>query len=586
MSENSNQGLEDHDRYDFLHSMQHLATDALLRYSRQDSDEQLRGVIPEEGTRTPSDGLPTATDSVFDEARKPSISPPSTHDDAQRRATETGSYDKQYYGTIPEQSKIPHREISEGQTVQAIDFGNIATPIALPRTLYRRYLVLLAELQRIAPQRMATLESRETWREESTHIKDLHDKLLQDLRKLIENLKNRASKRTTEDIADWEDCLIEIEDYAYATEKASERLAVQQSRIVDLDWDLCALEKDLYEQHDEDDPSLMALAKRLSLDSDANRAELDSKPDGEADKALPEKELAYPYVAENIGVTFGSKESTQSSERSFTAQRAIDIVLDHASSSDSSSAPGVGIDPGKVLEDTTGIGDGFEIIDPAEAEPSENDETTGPAFEALKNAEVSEFSDEDFNGFTRWLHHSTPWTLRSAISDTPRSRELASLRFFRAWIMRSLGSFINGTFGAAHAEAARDQNNVKILHKYIWHWLWSPSIGREPTILPEEVATSDHTTSHMPTTSNKWKSNTAKQQSPQQFADVSITGDVQPFIARGDLILLDTVGSGMPITVIDSRIPASTFSEKRAQDESRHDFPAKQAHLFRRKSLS
>ncbi|KAK5095866.1 hypothetical protein LTR70_003185 [Exophiala xenobiotica] len=528
----------------------------------------------EVGTQISRDGLQsTSAGSVFDGRAENFESPPSSHGDQSLPAN--SNHPLAETKTSPAHIPLPFSpalSFVEGQAVSTHDFGAAeAHSLAVPARP-KEYDTLREGLRRLAELRMGALEVRAMKKEERTNIRNLHRQLTEEVRKLIYSMREKLPSATVDDLTNWEDSFILIEDVAEESEQADVKIAQAEGRVIQVEWDMCGLEEELYEITESGGPGIERPSSirqgsgypRLPAAGAVTDAVAPSSPVSSGDTGSlvsptgPEAEARYyRHAMLPSGPSLGSEEAEESFHlRPLAEEEALMAEED------------ISLAPPLHESAELNICNGWQFVDIDTAAIREEASRTGLL---AGDSNGSEFTQVDLYGLSRWLMYGTPWNIHLMSNQDRLRAVISSFQIFRAWLTNNLEAL-----SAPHVHSAKvDERNYSMLTRYVRNWQWDPSAKADAG--PEDAVGLDYDTL-------RGDAETEDQASPTQWAPSA------PFFEPLGLHTPRTMALA-PNAQQDAPPPnrrifaAHAPSEVSPQDSRRHDLHALQERRARSQSL-
>lgn len=334
-----------------------------------------------------------------------------------------------------------------------------------------------SSLRRLAGLRMKALGYRMSAKEESRHIRNLNVQLIRELYKLYNLAAAMREKKDTllgdmtEDSAEWEEYLVEIEECIEQTEEAGKRFERKQESIDVIEEQLQTEESDLYKSYVPQRLSSALVIEGEELEEDVLNHEVNLPKEIEKFLTLAKT----PPGESTMSPAHLEEHNTRSSDEPRSPQLLFFEDED--------------LESYDVLEEEALDGDFEELFGSTSEEFSQfmgNDVTK--LIEKAREAALvldSGYSQNDLDRFFRWLAYGRPFTERLATSqhEPPLPRSVLSL--FRTWIWHSLQLLSTGLPMPTDVSGGinlKDMNFAKIRAVLARSWLWDPDahprIGR------------------------------------------------------------------------------------------------------------
>lgn len=509
---------------------------------------------------------------MFDGRAEDLESPPSSPDEALQPAKQ--SYALPGIEISPANIPLPPSptvESNEAESFSPYDLDTAQLPSPAQSAQQKSHDALREGLRRLAELRMSALEVRTVKKEERTNIRNLRRQLVYEVRRLIASMKEKLPAVTTEDLTSWEDTFILIEDVAEESEQADIKFDREERHIIDLEYDLCDLEEELYGETEGQDlkpdqyknnvlqkqPSRSFVGAKFGFSSSPTRS---VNPSSYHSPSRVEAEAQlYRHQMLPSGPSVGSASAEEFFGPSLRAQEEA-LPTDQASLSGS-----LPHEP-----EATNLYNGWQFIDVDTA--AIRDEASKTGMFADDSPDPS-FSRDDFYGLSRWLLYGTPWNTNIMSSENKLRVVVSNLQIFRAWLVGNLEALV-----APHDHSAGDERNFSMLTRYVRNWQWDPSA--HPDAGPEDPVLLDHDTLRGDVDTSGQASKIQRAPSVAFFEPLN----VNEALAEASPIV--TQSNAVPATFpLDRRkVSAHAPSEALARGVSRNDFLAHQERRDRSQS--
>lgn len=333
---------------------------------------------------------------------------------------------------------------------------------------------LLASLRRLATLRMRLLGYRVSAKEESRLIRNLHGQLITELYRLynlvpaIRQPKDSPVENTSKESAEWDECLIEIEDCIEQSEEAGRRFEQKQNAIDELEEQLQSQEDGIYQSYGQNrlSPTLEfedEVAHQDTMDSELDLPEeierflsLSKIPPEVANSplVLPDEDGSMPFSS--------TPQSPQQQPFEFEDGDYVNV--------------GDEIADGDFVKLFGPVSDDFSQFTGKDVDVSRLIEKAREAALVLEPG----FSENDVDRFFRWLAYGRPFSDRLAApqDEPPLPRSVLSL--FRTWIWHSLALLSAGlqipTDLPPRNLNLKEINFARIRAIVAQNWLWDPHV--------------------------------------------------------------------------------------------------------------
>lgn len=405
---------------------------------------------------------------------------------------------------------------------------------------------VLASLKRMAQLRMRSLESGSAVKEQAKNMRRTQGMMFKEVRNLMGSMRKALSQMAdadsgsaeVEDLTSWETCLSEIESLVTRAESAGESFDRQQRNAIDVDWDLCELEEDLYVQSTDWVLSDLDGHEQVSRRDgthvqDSNQSHLARSPVA-SERASSMDAVSIDRrgndevpLGDNVGMFYSDYAASESAHSDsdndiIGDQNSIEVFGHHESPPSKQEDKGTDqeLNPGLTRDDaelSTLAGSQFIEINPS-------DTTAGLGLSdceaSIGFSDPSGFTEDDLNGLTRWLAYGTPWNHHSATNHDRLLSALTNFNFFRAWIWQSLGAVCSGQFSAPHVQAAEDERSFTVLADFVKLWFWDPLTGANTTDEPMQRRLHDQDTMRNKESATNEATRTARTAHPPSVSSV------------------------------------------------------------------
>lgn len=475
-----------------------------------------------DAARNPSaDAKPDSPQSLF--AASEHVDDRSDHDNAENTVTrDAGNHTvAEEPATTSGHSQKPSAAQDSGRHLSLLHtLTNFAAKLPLKSRRANQVNFVLATLKRIAQLRMRSLESGSAVKEQAKYMRSTQGTMVKEMRNLISSMRKALSQTAdadpgsaeVEDLTSWETRLAEIEILVARAERAGESFDRQQRNAIDVGWDLCELEEDLYVQS--------ADWVRSDLDGheqESRRDETDLQDNNQSrlahSPAASESKISTDAVSidrrgnddvplgDDVAMFYSDYAATESvhSDSDIVGDRDSVEVLDYHESQplkqEDNSTDGE-LNPSPARDDaelSTLAGSQFVNIIPSDV-TTDLGLTEWEA--AIGYSDTSDFTEDDLNGLTRWLAYGTPWNHQPATNHDRLLSAFTNFNLFRAWIWQSLGAVCSGQFSTPHVQAAEDERNLAVLADFVKLWFWDPLTGANTVEEPIQRRLQEQDTAH------------------------------------------------------------------------------------------
>ncbi|KAK5945603.1 hypothetical protein PMZ80_002808 [Knufia obscura] len=346
-----------------------------------------------------------------------------------------------------------------------------------------RLEALLAELRSVARLRMSALRRRSTAKERSAQMRILHHHLLQQIHRMVQLLGERLPVERDESAADWDDCLIDIKDYVVESGKTGKEFDDEQKRLIDLEWDMCAMENNLYGQFEpqggggiDDSGNASTNDQSVAADIVAEMARLLSPTMGPTRQGRshspPEALSDDPYAGvPSFAILSSDNHNTHSAESGLSAfgQRSSEGIGDQfGRGAEALQDPSQHVF-GQMSENILADGSQFWdeevelLIEEARKELLEKSPGVIDPFE--RNLQI----------LPRWLSYGTPWNGELLDKERQARPLIATSKAIRALLWHTLAVLCSGLPASASIAPLKDLHSfADVKDLLVGTWMWDP----------------------------------------------------------------------------------------------------------------